>query len=336
MKAPMKFSYHSGSITVQPPTRPLRIPYVTEDFPRGSIPNVSGELAVSWDEVLWAAVTVGRPSRHYVFRYGTPSIYEAIFRLSLVRMALEQSGPRGSRLRRTDAAKTLDPTEKGAVNYFLGMVFCKLFATRLLNTTWLLHLDVWKDDLQTVLTGRSRPDLVGRDDLTMDWHAFESKGRISPPGTDVKSKAKDQATRIISVASKPCKYHVGAITYFKKDVLNFYWRDPVPQNSRQINIPFSDDDLKHYYRPIIDLLHSRPDQMEHMREEPSFADFTEEDFQLTVHPEVLAAITENRWKHLPDITQKIRQKDSRYNPDGLALIAGKTWREPFSKKEQKG
>jgi hypothetical protein len=310
---------------------------VTEDFPRGSIPNGTGELTVTWDEILWAAITVGRPSRHYVFRYGTASIYEAIFRLSLVRMSLEQSGPRGSRLRRTDAAKTLDPTEKGAVNYFLGMVFCKLFAAKLLNTIWLLHLDVWKDDLNAVLSGRSRPDLVGRDDSSMDWHAFESKGRISPPWTDVKSKAKDQATRIVSVDSKPCKYHIGAITYFKKDVLNFYWRDPVPQNSRQINIPFSEDDLKYYYRPIIDLIHSRPDQMEHMLEKQFFVDFAEEDFQLTVHPEVLSAITENRWKHLLDITQKIRQeKDSKYNPDGLALIAGETWRRPFSKKEQKG
>jgi len=179
--------------------------------------------------------------------------------------------------------------------------------------------------------------LVGRDDRSMDWHAFESKGRISPPGTDVKSKAKDQAMRIVSVDSKACKYHVGAVTYFKKDVLNFYWRDPFPQNSRQINIPFSEDDLKHYYRPIIDLLNSRPDQMEHMRKEPSFADFAEEDFQLTVHREVLSAITENRWNHVLDITKKIRQeKDSKYNADGLALIAGETWRRPFSKKEQKG
>jgi hypothetical protein len=48
-------------------------------------------------------------------------------------MSLEQSGPRASLLRRT-AARTLDPSEKGAVNYFLGMTFCKLFAAKLLNS----------------------------------------------------------------------------------------------------------------------------------------------------------------------------------------------------------
>ena len=333
----MAITNNPGTNTVRPSTRSLRIPYATEDFPRGSIPNGTGELVVTWDEILWAAITVGRPSRHYVFRYGTPSIYEAIFRLSLVRMSLEQSSLAAYRLKRTDAAKTLDPTEKGAVNYFLGMVFCKLFASKLLNTTWLLHLDVWKDDLNAVLSSRSRPDLIGRDDRSMDWHSFESKGRISPPGTDVKSKAKAQAMRIVSVDSKPCKYHIGAITYFKNDTLNFYWRDPVPQNSKQIDIPFSDEDLEHYYRPIIDLIHSRPNQMEHMLKGQFFADFAEEDFQLTVHPTVLSAITENRWKDLLDITQKIRQEeDSKYNPDGLALIAGETWRQPFSKKEQRG
>lgn len=44
---------------------PLRIPYVAEDFPTGSILNGSGELSVTWDDILWAAVTVGRPNRYY-------------------------------------------------------------------------------------------------------------------------------------------------------------------------------------------------------------------------------------------------------------------------------
>lgn len=47
------------------------------------------------------------------------------------------------------------------MNYFLGMTFCKLFAAKLLNTPWLLHLDVFRPTLNPVLSGRSRPDLVG-------------------------------------------------------------------------------------------------------------------------------------------------------------------------------
>lgn len=97
----------------------LQIPFQAKDFPAGTLPNTYRNLAVSWDDILWAAVTVGRPNRNYVFRHGDASVYEAIFRLSLVRMALEQGSLRAHRLRRTEAAKTLDPTEKGAVNFFL-------------------------------------------------------------------------------------------------------------------------------------------------------------------------------------------------------------------------
>ena len=103
---------------------------------------------MSWDLILWSAVTIGRPNLHYVFQHGRASRYEALFRLSLVRMALEQVGPQGRRLRRTEALKTLDPTEKGAVNYFLGMVFCKLFAHRLLDTPWLLHLECFSPSIE--------------------------------------------------------------------------------------------------------------------------------------------------------------------------------------------
>ena len=108
-------------------------------------------------DLLWAARTVGRPNTAYVLAHGDASYHEALFRLSLVRMALEQRPFSGS-LQRTDAFRSLDPTEKGAVSYFLGMVFCKLFASRFLHTMWLLHLDVFRDQLDSALLGgRSRP-----------------------------------------------------------------------------------------------------------------------------------------------------------------------------------
>jgi hypothetical protein len=64
----------------------------------------------------------------------------AIFRWSLVRMALQQRGARGQKLVRTDAFEQMDPTEKGAINYFLGLLGCKLFASKLLDWPWTLHL----------------------------------------------------------------------------------------------------------------------------------------------------------------------------------------------------
>ena len=137
------------------------IDYDHDDFPIGRMPASGHRLTVTWDEILWAAITVGRPDLYHVFEHGESSLYEAVFRWSMIRMSLEQRGPGGNRLYRTPAFKHMDPTEKGAVNYFLGLVICKLFAARLLDAPWTLHLDIWRNILNPVLlAGRSRPDMV--------------------------------------------------------------------------------------------------------------------------------------------------------------------------------
>ena len=167
----------------------LVIPYESQDFPPeyGIGPGI---LTTSWDDLLWAALTVGRPNTAYVFQHGEASLYEALFRLSLIRMAVEQDY--FGELNRTTAFAELDPTEKGAVSYFLGMTLCKLFAAKLLHAPWLLHLDIFRDSLNPGLLGRSRPDLVGLDAFGR-WHAFESKGRSGSPSDHDIENAKNQA-----------------------------------------------------------------------------------------------------------------------------------------------
>lgn len=156
----------------------LQIDFQSEDFPTPSpVANGFDSLQTTWDDLLWAAITVGRPNRFFVFRYGIASQYEALFRISALRMTLEQSSPTARRLRRTQAAKSLDPSEKGAVNYFLGLSLCKLFADARLDAPWLLHLDVFRPQLNPVLSGRSRPDLVGQT-TAGTWVGLESKGRV--------------------------------------------------------------------------------------------------------------------------------------------------------------
>jgi hypothetical protein len=149
------------------------IDYDHDGFPPATLPSYEHRLSVTWNEILWAAITVGRPDLYHVFEHGDGSLYEAIFRWSLMRMSLEQRGPVGTRLYRTDAFKHLDPTEKGAIGYFLGLVVCKLFAAKRLDSPWTLHLDVWRDILNPVLLpGRSRPDMVAQSDASSDWHAL--------------------------------------------------------------------------------------------------------------------------------------------------------------------
>ena len=309
----------------------LRIAYETEAFPPRTVANGSADLPVTWDEILWAAVTVGRPNRQYVFRHGAASMYEAVFRWSLVRMALEQSGPRASRLRRTTAARTLDPTEKGAVNYFLGMVFCKLFAAKLLNTPWLLHLDVFRPALNSVLTGRSRPDLVGRELRSARWHAFECKGRISPPDASPKNNAKAQAQRLVSVKGKTCTLHVGAVTYLRGDTLHFYWRDPPPENGRGIDVLLNSDAWRYYYEPALEAIESTGSDASHS-ERGALVAIEGADVRVGIHPAVAKHLVDRQWERAQQAASEAVDSIVRdgYQRDGLKAVAGESWAERFA------
>jgi hypothetical protein len=299
----------------------LRIDYQSVDFPPGvPVPNGYATLDTSWDEILWAALTVGRPNRQAVFQYGDASLYEAILRLSLVRMALEQRGPRGNRLRRTDAARTLDPTEKGAVNYFIGMTICKLFAARLLNAPWMLHLDVFRPALNPVLTGRSRPDLIGQRS-SGEWIALECKGRISAPDSTAKQRAKDQASRCVSVQGAPVALHIGGISYLRSDVLQFYWRDPERGRGEPIEVPAQRDAWRYYYGPSFAL--AGP-----VRKDESTRAL---DLRIEVFPAILSLMMSEAWDGAKDWCQEHADvlRGAGFQPDGLRIVAGHSWSEPF-------
>lgn len=303
----------------------LRINYQSQAFP-SSYSLSSGMLDTTWDELLWAAITIGRPSAYHVFRHGPASFHEAIFRLALVRMAVEQDG-HGS-LRRTDAYAGLDPTEKGMVSYFLGMVLCKLFAARLLQTPWLLHLDVFRDHLAAVNLGRSRPDLVG-EDIAGNWHAFESKGRSSIPSATDKSNAKEQADRLVSVGGLDCTLHVGSFTYFRSDVLEFYWRDPEPDAKEALKLPQPDGEWRFYFEPSLRLAGEIDSGAFSAEREMA-------DVKIDIHPEIRALLQEEKWllarRHAQELREALASEG--YQPDGLRVKVGDSWTRRFEPRER--
>lgn len=304
----------------------ISIQYRSEDFT--VIANGDDELPTSWDDILWSAITVGRPSRGYVFRHGPASAFEALFRLSLVRMALEQRGYRGYRLRRTQAFRSLDPTEKGAASYFLGMTFCKLFASARLGTPWLLHLDVFKDQpsVNAVLSQRSRPDMIGKKIGSPErWYAFECKGRSSMPDSKAKERAKKQSERIDSVNGQPCAAHVATFTYLQSETLRFSWADPEQRRERSgINITVGKDAWRDYYEPAWQLFSLA-------QSEGRAVDFQDFDVEMAFHPEVAALLGEGRWSEARQFAEGSAEmlEASGYRPDGMAIEAGSSWRQTF-------
>jgi hypothetical protein len=318
----------------------VHIDFESASFPASTVANGHAVLNATWNDILWAAVTVGRPNRFYVFRHGNASMYEAIFRWSMIRMSLEQTGPTAIRLRRTPAVKTLDPSEKGAINYFLGLTFCKLFAAQLLNTPWLLHLDVFRPMLNPILTGRSRPDLVGLNPAIGQWHAFECKGRASSPDAATQAKAKAQASRLVSVSGVPCTLHIGAITYFRSEVLRFYWRDPSPTGQRGIEVSAIRDPWRYYYWPVAELVSAldgwkRLIDRQPERISPSFAPafpIEQLDLSIDIEPRIAKALSRQEWNEAHELSVTLASELSRtgYQPDGIRIDAGASWLERFN------
>jgi hypothetical protein len=310
----------------------LFLDYENEDFPPSVLPKTQSRLNVTWDDILWAAITVGRPDVIHVFRHGTSSLYEAIFRWSMVRMALQQRGARGQKLVRTGLFKQMDPTEKGAVNYFLGLLVCKLFASKLLDAPWTIHLDVFRAMLNArTLGGRSRPDLVAESFSTAQWHAFECKGRGSVPGEPEKQKAKAQAQRLVSVKGIPCTFHIGAIAFFRNDALEFYWRDPEPTSREPIQIPDPEFAWRTYYEPAAEVVRNRREPSVTEADGHVFAAIEELDLRLGMHKKIASTLLESNWQQAREIARHSREEfiSSGFQADGLLVKAGPTWIERF-------
>ena len=232
------------------------------------------------------------------------------------------------------------------VSYFLGMTFCKLFSAALLDTPWLLHLDVFRPELDPLLSGRSRPDLVGQDGRLNQWRGFECKGRVSPPDFEVKEKAKDQAQRLVSVNGEACSLHVGAVTYFRNDFLEFYWCDPPPQDHERIPLDLPDDAWGYYYGPVAEIITaSDSGALEDSRAEMVAARIPRErngaenlqvpieqcDLEIGVHRAIENYLYSQDWERArhaaSEAADEIREEG--FQADGLRLCAGNSWNEEY-------
>ena len=174
--------------------------YHASDFP-AHYPHLVGthELAISWAELNWAAQTVGKAEED-VGLHGIYSLFEAAYRTTIVWANLMESGT--GRLVKTPSYNALDPSEKGAVSYYLGLTFAELFAYRRLHVPWLLHFDIYGDEHDAYLEGEAKPDLIGLSEAG-DWIVYEAKGRTGGLLNSIMDDAKEQAGKIQLHASRP-------------------------------------------------------------------------------------------------------------------------------------
>lgn len=236
-----------------------KVAYRAVGFP-DSFAAVNGiaDMELSWPFFVWSAVSVGRAELFHIIRYGEFSLFEIAYRAAIVFANLCQTD--AGRIERSEAYDGLDPSEKGAISYFLGLTMAKAFAERLLGVPWLLHLDVYRQQLQPLLGGRSRPDLVGQT-VTGDWIAIESKGRTNGFDARALDIAKKQTHSLASIDGREPALLIGMVTHFDDGQLQFTTSDPPrPEHTDPVHLRFSRSNLvEAYYRPFRTLLAREPD-----------------------------------------------------------------------------
>jgi hypothetical protein len=314
----------------------MQITYECKGFQnRPRLSDGTHELECSIDDLVWAALTVGRPNIHYVFRDGKSSIYEARFRTSLMRLAVDEHSPSG-RFRSTSAARAMDPTEKGMVSYFLGMAVCKLFSARLLGAPWTLHLDVFRDRLPppfSTLRG-SRPDMVAASG-TDTWHVFESKGRSAKPTKQVIEAAKKQADTFCDFAN--VEIGVASIAYFSQRSLAVYLEDP-PAKGRVLDaLPVGPDDWRYYYSMVLALIADSgsevpQDEITRPFPQPLVCPIRDLDLTILIDPRVARLLQRKEWSEAraQALLHAKELKEFSLNADGIRIETGASWHKALS------
>jgi hypothetical protein len=228
--------------------------YEARKFSRPLNEPASGRLSLPLGELLWGAVTVGATP---ISMGGTARpLVELCWRAALAAASLEADA--SGHWAMTDGYWRLDPSEKRAVSYFLGMTQAKVMCHRLLHAPHLVHLDAFLALIgQTTRT--SRPDLVGLSLPAMDVTiAVEAKGRTRGLDDEVIRKAKEQARSLPGVLSTSSALRVASVAYFDAQ---WRWRafleDP-PGPVQPLNSLTPATLMAAYYRPMVAALLETP------------------------------------------------------------------------------
>ncbi|WP_309630964.1 hypothetical protein [Nocardioides zeae] len=228
----------------------VAIPYEATGFPLGSPLNRSGVLIARWDEVLWAAITVGKTQRDVV-RHGGYSYAEILHRVACLTAYFDRGS--GCRLHLTGAYRNLDPSEKAVVSFYVGMTFAKLYADKALHIPWMMHISRYEASWSVAYgANTNRPDLFGCN-ADGEWAVVEAKGRARVTQKLV-TKMQQQKSSVASIAGVEPAYRFGSATRFEAGALKLRIVDP-PARPRAQEVPINPAAwLLDYYGPIVDLL----------------------------------------------------------------------------------
>lgn len=184
---------------------------------RGRAGLTSQDVPISIGDIVKCATAVGMPTLATHPARRRPWL-EMQWREALVRANLKPSGT-GDRWLRSEAYDRLDPSEKVAISYFLGMTQAALMAQHVLGYSHLVHVDLLLQHQGTPLSGK-RPDFVAVNptSTTAGTYSatFEAKGRTRGFDQGALDTAKGQAQIIPAIRGLIPREHVASMAYFDR------------------------------------------------------------------------------------------------------------------------
>lgn len=168
-------------------------------------------LTLSWNELVWAAMTMGKPGVAYLLAHGWHSASDLIVRSHTVYANLRQTH---RHLEKSSLYGDLDPSEKSGISYFMGMLAAKILGARLLDVPWLFHFSlIGAIGGTATLKGKSQPDLVGLR-RNRDWVVVEAKGRTLGYSASAMASAKLQTRQLRKINGSYPSLRVAVQAYF--------------------------------------------------------------------------------------------------------------------------
>lgn len=288
----------------------------------GNLLQQAQDLDISWAELIWAAISVGRAELFHIIRHGEFSHFEISYRVAILFANLCELD--SQRIARSAAYNGLDPTEKGAISYFLSMALTKAAVHRLCDVPWLMHLDVYRADLAAVLSNdRSRPDLVGRDQQGR-WIVVESKGRTHSFDERALAKAKQQAQKVTSIGGQVPYLAMGTLIHFDGDALQIHLIDPESDLKAEINLPLTRDNFfEGYYRPFREWLKADPGRRRVTVGESTFIEAPIEQLDITVG--LVDELAGSPTTKLVRVEINKESEDVFVGADGILVRTGRLW-----------
>ncbi len=224
--------------------------YRARNFPRHFGPRFIGKhtLDVKWEEMIWAAITMGKPGVAFLLAHGWHSIADMVVRSHTVYASLRRSN---GFFEKSSLYGALDPTEKGATSYFMGMLAAKILGVRLLGVPWLFHLSML-DSLggYATLASNSEPDLIGLT-RSRQWVVAEAKGRTGSFSQSAMTKAKLQTRQLRHINGQLPNLRVAVQAFFNSK-MEWAIDDPDEHNESARDLNFDVDSVfDRYYSAAI-------------------------------------------------------------------------------------